>query len=131
MLFEVFVRAGYLWLFLLSVTAMCRSVMFGLFADKIDVEQPRILYDVFLLVLVLSGIQTYQSIDLLFGKISPSSWWVPLFCKHASLVFYHVFLSFARLNLLNIQKEKGLENKRNFCPLSAKHPVRMTMAGLL
>lgn len=131
MLFEVCVRAGYLWLFFLSVAAMYRSVTFGLFADRLNVEQPRILYDVFLLILVLSAIQTYQSVDLLFGKISPSAWWVPMFCKHASLLFYHVFLSFARRNLLNLQREKGLESKRNFCPLTAKHPVRMMMAGLL
>lgn len=130
MLFDFFVRAGYFWLFVLSVSAMVRSVSFGLFADKIDVEQPRILYDVFLLILVLSGVQTYQSIDILFGKINPTSWWVPFFCKHTSLLFYHVFLSFARRNLLNLKRENGLKDKRNFCPLDAKHPVRQTMAGL-
>lgn len=123
MLFEIAVRAGYAWLFSLSIMAMYRSVTFGFFSDSLNVEQPRLLYDVFLLVLVLSGIQTFQSIDLLFGPIANRGWWIPLFCKHTSLIFYHVFLWFARQNLLNLQADKEASQKRNFCPLDAKHPV--------
>lgn len=59
------------------------------------------LYCAFILAFFLSLVQIYQSIDLFFGKFS-KYWWIPMFCKHFSLLVY-IALGFYILELT----EKG------------------------
>jgi hypothetical protein len=86
----------------------------GMSMDSTKIILNPFLYVLHLTIWWLSAVQIYQCISLLMGPLS-NGWWVPLICKHGSLIAYVIFLNFIsfrhQADILEITKLEKLCSK--------------------
>lgn len=91
--FYIIVKASYVYLLLLSLYCFVRSMKLGISMDSTKVVLNPFLYVLHLTIWWLSAVQAYQCMDLIMAPIG-DGWWLPLICKHGSLIAYIIFLNF-------------------------------------
>lgn len=96
----ILIKIGYGILFMLALTALIRSIIVSAMLKDLKTDYNILLKYTLIAIIYLSIIQSYQCIDMMVGKIE-KSWWIPFFCKHGALWFYHIAISFIKYKALN------------------------------
>ena len=91
----ILIKILYGYLLVLATYAAIKAVKMGLSFDKQDVPMHPVLYAMHIMILCLSCIQIYQTVNLMIMPLG-GLWWVPFVCKHFSLITYIVFLNFIK-----------------------------------
>jgi hypothetical protein len=104
------IKTVYVYLLCLSIYCFSKSIKLGISMDSTKTILNPFLYVLHLTIWWLAAIQAYQCITLILSPLSINGWWVPMVCKHGSLIAYIIFLNFIdyRHNL-DVEEAKRME----------------------
>ena len=91
----ILIKTGYGGLLILAMAALIRAIMVSAKLKNENNDFNKLLRVVLIAIIYLSILQTYQCIDMINNKLG-KSWWIPFFCKHGALWFYHITISFIK-----------------------------------